>query len=28
MELRAYRCNWCKAWHLTKKSGKTGRHCG
>jgi hypothetical protein len=20
MELRAYRCNWCKAWHLTKKS--------
>lgn len=23
MELRAYRCNWCHAWHLTKK---TERH--
>jgi len=21
-ELRAYRCNWCAAWHLTKKAGK------
>jgi hypothetical protein len=20
MELRAYRCNWCNAWHLTKKT--------
>jgi len=22
-ELRAYLCNWCNAWHLTKKTGKT-----
>jgi hypothetical protein len=28
MELRAYRCNWCKAWHLTKKTEKTGRDHG
>jgi len=21
-ELRAYRCNWCGAWHLTKNKGK------
>ena len=21
-ELRAYLCNWCRAWHLTKKKGK------
>jgi hypothetical protein len=20
MELRAYRCHWCHAWHLTKKA--------
>jgi hypothetical protein len=20
VELRAYRCNWCNAWHLTKKT--------
>ena len=26
MELRAYRCNWCNAWHLTKKTEKTGKH--
>jgi hypothetical protein len=25
MELRAYRCNWCHAWHLTKKAEKTGK---
>jgi hypothetical protein len=24
-ELRAYRCNWCGAWHLTKKTGKAGK---
>jgi hypothetical protein len=24
MELRAYRCNWCRAWHLTKKAEKSG----
>ena len=24
MELRAYRCNWCHTWHLTKKAKKTG----
>ena len=22
LELRAYRCTWCHAWHLTKKSEK------
>jgi hypothetical protein len=25
MELRAYRCNWCHAWHLTKKTEKFGK---
>jgi hypothetical protein len=25
MELRAYRCNWCNAWHLTKKPEKSGK---
>jgi hypothetical protein len=25
MELHAYRCNWCNAWHLTKKTGKFDR---
>jgi len=25
MELRAYRCNWCKAWHLTKKTERSGK---
>jgi hypothetical protein len=24
-ELRAYRCNWCAAWHLTKSTGKAGK---
>jgi len=24
-ELRAYRCNWCAAWHLTKKQAKGGK---
>jgi hypothetical protein len=24
MELRAYRCNWCNSWHLTKKAEKRG----
>jgi hypothetical protein len=24
-ELRAYRCDWCDAWHLTKNAGKAGR---
>jgi|SRR5215472_2996788 len=24
-ELRAYRCNWCGAWHLTKNTGKAGK---
>jgi len=24
VELRAYRCDWCHAWHLTKKSQKNG----
>jgi hypothetical protein len=28
MELRAYRCNWCKAWHLTKKTKKSGKDSG
>jgi hypothetical protein len=22
--LHAYRCNWCHAWHLTKKPEKSG----
>ncbi len=24
-ELHAYRCNWCRAWHLTKKTKETGQ---
>jgi hypothetical protein len=28
MELRAYRCNWCNAWHLTKKTENTGKDRG
>jgi len=24
LELHAYRCNWCHAWHLTKKAEKAG----
>ena len=24
-ELRAYRCDWCAAWHLTKRAGKAGK---
>jgi hypothetical protein len=24
-ELRAYRCSWCDAWHLTKNAGKGGK---
>jgi hypothetical protein len=24
-ELRAYRCSWCEAWHLTKNAGKGGK---
>jgi hypothetical protein len=23
--LRAYRCTWCEAWHLTKKPYKPGK---
>jgi len=26
-ELRAYRCNWCAAWHLTKNTGKERDDC-
>jgi hypothetical protein len=22
-DLRAYRCSWCDAWHLTKNAGRT-----
>jgi len=25
MELHAYRCNWCHAWHLTKKAEKSDK---
>jgi hypothetical protein len=25
-DLRAYRCSWCDAWHLTKNAGKTKKH--
>jgi len=25
MELRAYRCNWCHAWHLTKRKEESDR---
>jgi hypothetical protein len=28
MELRAYHCNWCHAWHLTKKAEKSDKHRG
>jgi len=24
-ELRAYRCSWCHAWHLTKKQDSSGK---
>ena len=24
-DLRAYRCSWCDAWHLTKNAGSTGK---
>jgi hypothetical protein len=24
-ELRAYRCSWCHAWHLTKNARVAGR---
>jgi hypothetical protein len=27
-ELRAYRCNWCDSWHLTKNAPKTARKPG
>jgi hypothetical protein len=27
-ELRAYRCSWCEAWHLTKNAGKGGKERG
>jgi hypothetical protein len=27
-ELRAYRCSWCDAWHLTKNAGKGGKERG
>jgi hypothetical protein len=23
-DLRAYRCSWCDAWHLTKNAGSAG----
>jgi hypothetical protein len=26
--LRAYRCSWCDAWHLTKNAGKGGKERG
>lgn len=25
-ELRAYLCSWCDAWHLTKNTGRAGKH--
>ena len=25
MELPAYRCDWCHAWHLTKKTERPGK---
>jgi hypothetical protein len=28
MELRAYHCNWCHAWHLTKKTEKSDKDRG
>ena len=24
-DLRAYRCSWCEAWHLTKAAAKGGK---
>jgi hypothetical protein len=24
-DLRAYRCSWCRAWHLTKNNGTSGK---
>ena len=24
-DLRAYRCSWCDAWHLTKNAGRAGK---
>jgi len=24
-DLRAYRCSWCDAWHLTKNAAKGGK---
>jgi hypothetical protein len=24
-ELRAYRCSWCQAWHLTKSVAEAGK---
>jgi hypothetical protein len=27
-ELRAYRCSWCDAWHLTKGAAKGGKERG
>ena len=24
-DLRAYRCSWCEAWHLTNNAGKAGK---
>lgn len=27
-ELRAYRCSWCEAWHLTKNAGKGDKERG
>jgi hypothetical protein len=28
IELRAYRCNWCHAWHLTKNTEKKDKDRG
>jgi hypothetical protein len=25
-ELRAYRCSWCDAWHLTKNAGQARKN--
>lgn len=27
-DLRAYRCSWCDAWHLTKNAGRAGKDRG
>ena len=27
-DLRAYMCNWCQAWHLTKNAGSPAKSAG